>query len=87
MAEGAALVPTGASRVDQLQGVSRCVLHALWAIALTYLRPDVFVPPRDHTSAIKGAIMFNDTLTLEQCKSLVQRLAATALPFQCAHGR
>ncbi len=34
-----------------------------------------------------GAIMFNDTLTLEQCKTVVSRLSETALPFQCAHGR
>jgi DNA mismatch repair protein MLH3 len=31
--------------------------------------------------------MFNDPLTLEQCSDLVQRLAACAFPFQCAHGR
>ena len=31
--------------------------------------------------------MFNDTLTLEQCKRLLDELSETALPFQCAHGR
>lgn len=31
--------------------------------------------------------MFNDPLTLEQCKALVSRLAECAFPFQCAHGR
>jgi DNA mismatch repair protein MLH3 len=31
--------------------------------------------------------MFNDVLTLEECKDLVQRLAKCAFPFQCAHGR
>jgi DNA mismatch repair protein MLH3 len=31
--------------------------------------------------------MFNDPLTVDQCSSLVQRLAACAFPFQCAHGR
>jgi len=31
--------------------------------------------------------MFNDSLTLEQCTRLVEELAETALPFQCAHGR
>ena len=34
-----------------------------------------------------GAIMFNDTLTLDQCVRLVEQLSETALPFQCAHGR
>jgi DNA mismatch repair protein MLH3 len=31
--------------------------------------------------------MFNDPLTVQQCSDLVQRLAACAFPFQCAHGR
>lgn len=34
-----------------------------------------------------GAIMFNDSLTLEQCKELMGRLAHTSVPFRCAHGR
>ncbi|EMD40424.1 hypothetical protein CERSUDRAFT_130259 [Gelatoporia subvermispora B] len=40
-----------------------------------------------NSKACRGAIMFNDTLTLEQCIRLVKRLAETAFPFQCAHGR
>ena len=48
--------------------------------------------PRDlvnliNSRACRGAIMFNDTLTVGQCKRIVQDLAATAYPFQCAHGR
>lgn len=39
----------------------------------------------DHS--LSGAIMFNDSLTLDQCERLVTQLAKTALPFQCAHGR
>lgn len=31
--------------------------------------------------------MFNDVLSKEQCEVLVKRLAETAFPFQCAHGR
>ena len=31
--------------------------------------------------------MFNDELSLEECGSLVLRLADCAFPFQCAHGR
>lgn len=31
--------------------------------------------------------MFNDPLTVGECSDLVQRLAACAFPFQCAHGR
>lgn len=31
--------------------------------------------------------MFNDELSIAQCKDLVSRLADCAFPFQCAHGR
>jgi DNA mismatch repair protein MLH3 len=31
--------------------------------------------------------MFNDPLTVEQCKELIERLSHTAVPFRCAHGR
>ncbi|KZT71436.1 hypothetical protein DAEQUDRAFT_666030 [Daedalea quercina L-15889] len=40
-----------------------------------------------NSKACRGAIMFNDTLTHEQCIHLVAELARTAFPFQCAHGR
>ncbi|RPD66940.1 hypothetical protein L226DRAFT_529339 [Lentinus tigrinus ALCF2SS1-7] len=40
-----------------------------------------------NSKACRGAIMFNDTLSMDQCMVLVSRLAETALPFQCAHGR
>ncbi|PIL37355.1 hypothetical protein GSI_01048 [Ganoderma sinense ZZ0214-1] len=40
-----------------------------------------------NSKACRGAIMFNDTLTLEQCKALVAKLSDTDMPFQCAHGR
>jgi DNA mismatch repair protein MLH3 len=31
--------------------------------------------------------MFNDHLSLDDCRSLVARLAQCVFPFQCAHGR
>ena len=31
--------------------------------------------------------MFNDELSLEECRALVRRLSQCAYPFQCAHGR
>ena len=31
--------------------------------------------------------MFNDVLSVEECTNLLRRLASTAFPFQCAHGR
>ena len=35
----------------------------------------------------KGAIMFNDALSVGECQRLVSRLAECVFPFQCAHGR
>ncbi|KDQ08852.1 hypothetical protein BOTBODRAFT_148476 [Botryobasidium botryosum FD-172 SS1] len=40
-----------------------------------------------NSKACRGAIMFNDSLTVEQCERLLTQLADTAFPFQCAHGR
>ncbi|KAK0206843.1 hypothetical protein DFS33DRAFT_1317462 [Desarmillaria ectypa] len=40
-----------------------------------------------NSKACRGAIMFNDTLSMAQCERLVLQLANTAFPFQCAHGR
>ncbi|KAI0136937.1 hypothetical protein BJ170DRAFT_35860 [Xylariales sp. AK1849] len=40
-----------------------------------------------NSRACRCAIMFNDVLTLEDCKDLLRRLADCAFPFQCAHGR
>jgi DNA mismatch repair protein MLH3 len=40
-----------------------------------------------NSRACRSAIMFNDELNLEECKHLVQKLAACVFPFMCAHGR
>jgi DNA mismatch repair protein MLH3 len=40
-----------------------------------------------NSRACRSAIMFNDELSLDQCKMLVRRLAGCMFPFQCAHGR
>ncbi|THV08271.1 hypothetical protein K435DRAFT_707960 [Dendrothele bispora CBS 962.96] len=40
-----------------------------------------------NSKACRGAIMFNDSLSKEQCERLVKELSNTAFPFQCAHGR
>jgi DNA mismatch repair protein MLH3 len=52
-------------------------------------RSEQSIPLTDEASKLTypGAVMFNDPLTREQCSDLVQRLAACAFPFQCAHGR
>ncbi|KAI5864067.1 hypothetical protein GGS23DRAFT_562754 [Durotheca rogersii] len=40
-----------------------------------------------NSRACRSSIMFNDPLSREECVDLVERLAACALPFQCAHSR
>lgn len=40
-----------------------------------------------NSRACRSAIMFNDALTIDECQSLVSRLARCLFPFQCAHGR
>ncbi|KAI5242861.1 hypothetical protein E4T43_04538 [Aureobasidium subglaciale] len=40
-----------------------------------------------NSRACRSAVMFNDELTREQCQELVDRVANTAFPFICAHGR
>ncbi|KAI1800702.1 hypothetical protein F4811DRAFT_537666 [Daldinia bambusicola] len=40
-----------------------------------------------NSRACRSSIMFNDTLSHEECVGLVSRLADCTLPFQCAHGR
>ncbi|GAA5866738.1 hypothetical protein JCM3774_001977 [Rhodotorula dairenensis] len=40
-----------------------------------------------NSKACRGAVMFNDELTAAQAESLLAKLAQTAYPFQCAHGR
>ncbi|XP_071354333.1 DNA mismatch repair protein Mlh3 [Trachinotus anak] len=37
--------------------------------------------------ACHGAIKFNDSLSSDECHSLVASLSSCQLPFQCAHGR
>ncbi|XP_075470824.1 DNA mismatch repair protein Mlh3 isoform X3 [Ascaphus truei] len=39
------------------------------------------------SQACHGAVKFNDRLSLEECRCLVQSLSGCLLPFQCAHGR
>lgn len=40
-----------------------------------------------NSKACRGAIMFNDELSVAQCRDLVQQLSQCTFPFQCAHGR
>ena len=40
-----------------------------------------------NSRACRSAIMFNDKLSLEECRILISRLGDCAFPFQCAHGR
>lgn len=40
-----------------------------------------------NSRACRSAIMFNDPLSTEECKTLVSQLAECVFPYQCAHGR
>ncbi|CAI9632790.1 unnamed protein product [Alternaria burnsii] len=40
-----------------------------------------------NSRACRSAIMFNDVLSIEDCKALVRNLAGCVFPFMCAHGR
>ena len=40
-----------------------------------------------NSRACRSAIMFNDELTLEEARTLIQGLGGCSFPFQCAHGR
>ncbi|KAI2485781.1 DNA mismatch repair protein [Pyrenophora tritici-repentis] len=40
-----------------------------------------------NSRACRSAIMFNDTLKIEECTELVRKLADCVFPFMCAHGR
>ncbi|OKL59053.1 hypothetical protein UA08_05749 [Talaromyces atroroseus] len=40
-----------------------------------------------NSRACRSSIMFNDFLSMEECKSLISRLSGCVFPFQCAHGR
>lgn len=40
-----------------------------------------------NSRACRSAIMFNDELSLEQCRELVHKLCKCVFPFICAHGR
>lgn len=40
-----------------------------------------------NSRACRSAIMFNDPLSIDDCRTLISRLAKCTFPFQCAHGR
>ncbi|KAL4755180.1 hypothetical protein BDW72DRAFT_55452 [Aspergillus terricola var. indicus] len=40
-----------------------------------------------NSRACRSAIMFNDVLSVDECRTLVSRLASCVFPFQCVHGR
>ncbi|RPA79923.1 hypothetical protein BJ508DRAFT_194249, partial [Ascobolus immersus RN42] len=40
-----------------------------------------------NSKACRGAVMFNDELSLEECREIVEGLTGTRMPFICAHGR
>ncbi|KAI9068501.1 hypothetical protein FKP32DRAFT_1561492 [Trametes sanguinea] len=83
-ADGPEGVPPPYSGPGLSQGSTETLAHS-WQRALRYC-PRALIDLAN-SKACRGTIMFNDALTLEQCRTLLDRLAETALPFQCAHGR
>jgi len=74
LVEGCAILPkepSGARKFQSLQGYALSMESAHKLICIFVI----------------GAVMFNDSLTVEQCERLIQQLSETAFPFQCAHGR
>ncbi|KIK29224.1 hypothetical protein PISMIDRAFT_89800 [Pisolithus microcarpus 441] len=63
-----------------------CEIETRWVRALRWC-PRVLLDLINSKACRAGAIMFNDSLTLEKCQRLIKQLSATAFPFQCAHGR
>lgn len=56
------------------------------AVLMRSLRPPA-VTRVLQSKACRGAIMFNQQLSLPECRDLLSKLARCRLPFQCAHGR
>lgn len=40
-----------------------------------------------NSKACRGAVMFGDVLSIDECASLLRKLSKCDFPFQCAHGR
>ncbi|KAF2740661.1 hypothetical protein EJ04DRAFT_162165 [Polyplosphaeria fusca] len=40
-----------------------------------------------NSRACRSAIMFNDELSVDECRALVKQLSSCVFPFMCAHGR
>ncbi|THH05617.1 hypothetical protein EW145_g4664 [Phellinidium pouzarii] len=73
---------------QKLQGASLGVADAdefTWLMALRFCPHELI--ELVNSKACRGAIMFNDRLSEEQCNRLIRKLSMTAFPFQCAHGR
>ena len=59
--------------------------QALWVRRLSTL-PEGLID-LVNSRACRSAIMFNDYLSLDDCKELVRKLSRCVFPFMCAHGR
>ncbi|WVQ96780.1 hypothetical protein IAU59_003887 [Kwoniella sp. CBS 9459] len=57
----------------------------LWGKELRYMPREML--ELANSKACRGAIMFQDRLTHDQCTRLVDQLSRTRFPFMCAHGR
>lgn len=76
-----------ADSTNWLKGLRWCPQELVNLVNSRACRGECFLLENIAISLLSGAIMFNDPLNLEQCDRLIQQLAKTAFPFQCAHGR
>lgn len=60
-------------------------LQTKWVTALSTCPPALI--QLVNSRACRSALMFNDELSLDQCRELVVRLGQCVFPFMCAHGR
>ncbi|WVF69283.1 hypothetical protein IAT40_004059 [Kwoniella sp. CBS 6097] len=60
-------------------------VHGPWGHELRYMPREML--ELANSKACRGAIMFQDRLSHDQCTRLVNQLSRTRFPFMCAHGR
>ena len=78
------MIPITSRGTKRSAGVQRVYFRSSIQGHAEVRRPSYEVNSAD---TMEGAIMFNDSLSIEQCERLMTQLAETAFPFQCAHGR
>jgi DNA mismatch repair protein MLH3 len=68
-----------------LQSAALSGQHTSWVTRIATCPPGLV--DMINSRACRSAIMFNDELSHDECRSLVNKLAGCVFPFMCAHGR